>query len=107
MKFIDYDTSGKVELLRGCRVFLTDVRSDADDSENLSNLSGYEVLDANRYSLGHITEVIMNPGQLLLKVLTPIKKDLLIPLHEDLVVNIDKKGKTIIMKIPDGLTDIN
>ena len=57
--------------------------------------------------LGTVTRVIQNPGQWLLNVASPAGRNILIPLHEDFIVKIDKRKMIMVMEIPDGLTEIN
>ena len=56
---------------------------------------------------GTVTEIFENPGQWLIKIETEEGKELLIPFHEDLIIKIDRKNKTICMDLPEGLTEIN
>ncbi|HUX95891.1 MAG TPA: ribosome maturation factor RimM [Bacteroidales bacterium] len=107
LKFNDYNTEAKVTGFRGCRVYITSGDSYNDHADDFNELKGYEVMNEGDLSLGKVTEIIKNPGQLLLKIITLHKKEILIPLHEDLIINLDNKGKIIVMNIPDGLTEIN
>ena len=66
-----------------------------------------KVLTPENITLGSIQEVIPNPGQWLLSVISPSNKEILIPLHEHFIVKIEKKKKQVIMDIPEGLTEIN
>jgi 16S rRNA processing protein RimM len=107
LQFEGYDTIEKVNEFTGCRVFLTTGLPNNDVTEEIHTLTGYSVCLQNKELLGTVTEVIRNPGQFLLNIVSPGKKEILIPFHEDFLVSIDKKKKTIIMDIPDGLTEIN
>lgn len=106
-KFDDYDTAEKVKEFVGCRVFITGNPETDKKDESLSALIGYTVLSESGDHVGIINEVIPNPGQVLLELTSAKGKKLLIPLHEDLVSEINPDGKTITMVIPDGLIDIN
>jgi 16S rRNA processing protein RimM len=57
--------------------------------------------------LGEVTNIIENPGQILLILKSPEGKEILIPFHEDFIVSINKKKKLIEMDLPEGLTEIN
>jgi 16S rRNA processing protein RimM len=52
-------------------------------------------------------EVIQNPGQWLINILSPENKEILVPLHEHFILRIDTRKQTIIMDLPEGLTEIN
>jgi 16S rRNA processing protein RimM len=107
LKFDGYNSSEKVVEFVGCRVFLTTEAPARDKIENASNLVGYNVFTADKVSLGYVKDVIQNPGQWLMSVISDSKKVILIPLHEDFIVKIDNKKRLLIMDIPDGLTEIN
>jgi 16S rRNA processing protein RimM len=107
LKFDGYNSSEKVVEFVGCRVFLTAEAPVNSVVENADSLMGYNVLTTDNVSLGFVKDVIQNPGQWLLSVISDTKKVILIPLHEDFIVRIDNKKKLLIMKIPEGLTEIN
>jgi len=107
LKFKDYDSIEKVSEFTGCRVFLTTSITAENKTDNNHSLKGYKVLIHGVELLGIVTEVIQNPGQLLLNILSAGNKDILIPFHEDFIVKIDKKKKIIYMDVPEGLTEIN
>jgi 16S rRNA processing protein RimM len=107
LHFEGYDTIEKVSEFTGCRVFLTTGPADKTNIKETNTLIGYNVCLQNGELLGTVSEVIQNPGQFLLNIVSPEKKEMLIPFHEDFLVSIDKKKKIIKMVIPDGLTEIN
>lgn len=107
LKFDGYDTLRKVEEFKSSRIFLT---GDADEepSENeFSVLLGYSVINQDKKLIGTVKEVVLNPGQMLLSIESPDSRELLIPLHEDLILKIDKRKKIISMDVPEGLMEIN
>ena len=89
------------------KVFLTTGNKTEKHKDDIQNLSGYKVLLQDGNLLGVITEVISNPGQLILNVISENNRDMLIPLHEDFIVKVDKRKKILVMDIPEGLTEIN
>jgi len=106
--FEGYDTVEKISEFTGCRIFLTDEIAD-DNNKKADNqlLIGYEVFTQENKLLGPVSDIISNNGQWLLNVSSLNKKNLLIPFHEDIIISIDKKRKSIIMDIPEGLLEIN
>ena len=68
------------------------------------NLLGFNLVDDGK-NLGEILEVIEQNHQLLCR-LEINKKEVLIPLHEETLLKIDKKKKEVIVKLPDGLLEI-
>jgi 16S rRNA processing protein RimM len=64
-------------------------------------LIGYTAYDKET-ALGPISEILSHPAQILVSV-TMNGTDVLIPLVDDLVIDIDKRKKKIIFDVPDGL----
>lgn len=107
LTFEDYESSEKVSEFIGCRVFLTDGLSDGNQSDEVQSLAGFTVLLQDNKLLGSVSEVIRNPGQSLLNIISVENKEILIPFHEHFIVSIDKIRKIIVLDIPEGLTEIN
>jgi 16S rRNA processing protein RimM len=107
LRFGGYGSVDKINEFIGCRVFLTTGKTDYNQSEDIQSFLGYQVVIQDNKLLGVIREVIFNPGQWLFSIISEKNKEILIPFHEDFIVNIDKKMKTIVMDIPEGLTEIN
>jgi 16S rRNA processing protein RimM len=68
------------------------------------SLVGYRMVE-NGLELGEIQEVIEQPHQVLCKILYQ-GKEALIPVHEETLRKIDKKGKVVHVELPDGLLDV-
>jgi 16S rRNA processing protein RimM len=105
--FEGYESIEKVSEFTGSRVFLTSGKPGRAQQDDLTNLIGYAVLVKDGNFLGTINDIIQNPGQWLLNIVSPSKKEILIPLHDDFIISIDKNKKNIVMDIPDGLIEIN
>lgn len=71
-------------------------------TDNLSFLSGYRVMAGN--VIAGTIKIIESHGPQLLFVLD---NGILIPAHEDFIVEIDDKKKEVKMQLPEGLLDIN
>ena len=67
-------------------------------------LLGYTITD-NGNKLGIVEEVIEQPLQILLRI-TIEGKEVLIPMNESTIVNIDHRKKMVNLNLPDGLLDI-
>ena len=107
LRFEGYGSVDKISEFIGCRIFLTTGMTDDNQPEDIQSFLGYQVVIQDNKLLGVIRELIFNPGQMLLSILSEKNKEILIPFHEDFIVKIDKKKKTIVMDIPEGLTEIN
>ena len=68
------------------------------------NLLGYEVVEEEKL-LGKILEVIEQPHQILCRIEIN-NKEVLIPLHEETIVKIDRKNSRVIVSLPPGLLEI-
>lgn len=107
VKFEDFESTERVKEFVGCKVFLTESTDPQLPVEDPNTLINFEVLSEEDILLGVIIEIIKNPGQLLLNIRTRPGKEILLPLHEDLIREIDSKNKIIRMIIPEGISDIN
>jgi 16S rRNA processing protein RimM len=107
LSFEGYNSIEKVSEFAGCRVFLTGSANAINQNSDTQNLIGYLVFDHGNREIGSISEIIANNGQWLLNVISPDRKNILIPFHEHFILRIDKRKKIIVMDIPEGLLDIN
>jgi len=106
-KFKGYDTFEKVSEFTGCRIYLTTISEDNKTSGNTESMTGFKVISGNKSIIGTVMEIVQNPGHDLLKILSPEGKEILIPFHEDFILNTSDKKKTIMVDLPEGLTEIN
>ena len=81
----------------------TDFKKFAAKSSPLS-LLGYMIIDGDRV-LGEIQEVIEQPHQLLCRLVID-SKEVLVPLNEEFLVDINHRQKQVKVSLPDGLLDI-
>jgi 16S rRNA processing protein RimM len=107
LRFEAFGTYEKISGFAGCLVFLTSGDGKYSPSENSDSITGFKVILKDKSIIGNIEEIIHNPGQNLLKIISPEKREILIPFHEDFIVRIDNKKRIIIVEIPGGLTDLN
>ena len=103
ISFDDYLTEKSVTGFKGC-----EVRTDREDNvrSDPNSLEGYTIIDKQSGFRGVIARVIQNPGQMIAAVTSP-EGEILIPMHQDLIISVDKKRKLIEMSLPSGLTGIN
>jgi len=107
ISFIGYDTTEKVSEFKGCKVYLTSVGEEIVKSEDFSELTGYVVQSDDNVLIGYIKEIIQNPGQWLLNIISPGNKEILMPFHKDFIISVDDDKRVLVMKLPEGLTEIN
>lgn len=68
-------------------------------------LKGYIVVDSTYGEIGPIEEVIEYPMQFIARIIKG-EKEILFPLNEDLVDDVDSEAKTIRVSSPEGLLSI-
>jgi len=68
------------------------------------NLLGFEIIEEEK-PLGKILEVIEQPHQLLCRIEIN-GKEVLIPLHEETIIKLDKRKQQVIVELPPGLLEI-
>lgn len=80
-----------------------DFKKFANKSAPIS-LLGFTMINEGE-DLGEILEIIEQPHQVLCKILLD-GKEALIPIHEEFLDKIDKKGRKVFVTLPDGLLEI-
>ena len=97
VKFEDVDTLAQAEELVG-----REVRFAAEEEEEEDTLIGLRVRDSRtRRIIGEIVDSSDYGGNIVLTVETEDSGEVLLPLHEELIVNIH--GEVITLDIPEGL----
>lgn len=108
LRFDGYDTVEKIAEFTNCRVLLASgVTFSLQENEDLDLIRGFVLKQSDGTTIGTITEIIENPGQLLAVVQTKNRDEVFIPLHQDLILEIDQNKKILIMELPEGLVDMN
>lgn len=78
------------------------LEGDQEEIDDQPDLIGFVVKDQNSTTIGPILEIVDFSGNICISV----KKEsdnIYIPLHEDLILEIDRKKKVIILELPQGL----
>ena len=107
LKFEGYDSSAKVEEFKGNNLFLTTGETETEQHSEYHFLKGFSVVDQENTRIGTIVDIIANPGQMILSINSGSGREVLVPLHEDLIMKLDRRKKIISMEIPEGLLEIN
>lgn len=81
------------------------VNEDLVEENDDNQLVGYTVIDHVHGNLGPVEEVIDNKNSVLLRV-TFKGKEVLLPLVDDLITEIDDEGQTISYQAPEGLIEM-
>ncbi len=103
ISFDDYLTAESVAVLKGCELIIA---GETEEGDELQDLAGFTLTDTVSGFSGRVISVISNPGQLLAEVTSPAGV-ILVPLHPDLIISLDRRKKIIEMTLPEGLTSLN
>ena len=100
-----FDTREKAQTLvkKGVWVSQEDFRKLVAKNSPIG-LIGYKLVDDGK-DIGAIEEVIEQPHQVLLQLMIG-DKEVLVPLHEETLININHKKKEVHVVLPDGLLDV-
>ena len=105
-KFENIDTDKQVNELLSYSVF-TSKNNILEELEDTSvNYENFDVFDKQHY-LGKAWEFLNIPSNPVLTVKTESGKEILIPVNDQFVIEIDEENQRIIFDLPEGLTDIN
>lgn len=105
----DYASPDLAQRFVGCRVFLPAGGAESlplSDQLEMEDIIGFSVVDDALGEIGIIHDVFESPQQILLQILNQ-GKEMLIPLVEEFLVDLDEEKRTILFRLPDGLLDIN
>lgn len=107
VKFEDIDSIDQAQQLIGSEVFFENKYVEEGDAEevSLNYFIGFTVTDTDGTTIGTITGIDDQTENWLFRVETP-SADVLIPAHEDFIMDINHQDKTIEMDLPEGLLDL-
>jgi 16S rRNA processing protein RimM len=108
LKIEGVDSREAAQLLANQKLELRaeDVAEVADTAADpILDLVGFELYDSELGRVGVIAEVIDMPQQYL-AVVEYQQKEVLVPLHEDLIQSVDPEAGRITLQLPEGLLDL-
>ena len=76
-----------------------------DDDFYFQEIVGFEMVDVLKGEIGEISDVLEYPTQAVIQVMKD-GKEILIPIHDDIIQKVDKKAKILTVKAPEGLIDM-
>lgn len=91
----------------GKAVFLpNELMPELDDDEfYYDEIKGFKLVDEAKGEIGEISDVLEYPTQAVIQVMKD-GKEILIPIHDDIIKKVDKKAKVLTVKAPEGLIDM-
>jgi len=105
LKFRDIETKEKAEKLKDNEIYLPRTEISTSIKSGTDDLSGYQVIDVRDGVIGNSTGIIEIPGNELLKV-EYRKREILLPIQEGLILEINFKKKLIRVDLPKGFLEI-
>jgi len=106
LKFEDINTEEDAEKLVKRDVYVLKNELDLDDSFSLKDLIGFDAYDHQENFIGEIVNINTNSPQALFEISSE-NRDILIPVNEDWIIEIDEENEDIYFELPDGLLDLN
>jgi 16S rRNA processing protein RimM len=105
--FQDYTSVEKVKEFIGSSVYILSEDYIGKSGSVKEDIIGFELYNASDELIGIVTKVTENPAQWLITVVSDSGKEILIPFHEDLILDKQKGSKRITMTLPEGLRTLN
>ena len=90
------------EELVGRDIFVNDLQ-DGDENDYPDDLLGWTIFTSEGKSLGQVSDYLDIPGNPCIEVSEDGKSPVILPLHEDFVLEVDPETRTVIMELPEGL----
>ena len=105
--FDDIDHIDKAQPLLRKKIYLplTKMPDRSDEDFHYNDLKGFIVTDETIGELGEIIEVNEYPQHFVATV-SYQNKEIMFPLNEDMIIEIDEDEGTLLVDLPDGLLDI-
>lgn len=107
IRFDDTRSSAQAGFLAGCRVFCSKDfgEGNGEREEGYSDILGFKVFDREKGYAGILAEVLEYPDNPVMRI-EHENREVLIPLHDDIIERIDPVMKIIEVSAPDGLLDL-
>lgn len=111
IKFEGIDSAEKARMFTNIPVYFPKKYVDDDDDEDDDTISswnffvGFKVFDKELGSLGEI-EAVDESTMNVLFFINKDGKEIILPAHEEFIVDLNKKDRIITVELPDGLIDL-
>jgi len=103
----DVGTPEKAQELVGCDIYLPIERLAplTDRSFYFHEVIGFTAIDSNHGVIGTVAEILDRPEQEIIRIVKG-DQEILVPLADEIIVEVDRKGKIIHLDTPPGLVDL-
>ena len=110
LKLEEAHNRNDAELLRGASLWIESEKiapylTGDDDEQAWDFLMGYTLIDTDDTVIGTVSDLFYLPANPVAQVIIN-NKEVLVPLHEDLVVLLDEAQKILVLDLPEGLVDL-
>lgn len=107
IKFEDVDSESKAKSFAGLNVYVNkdQISKKKKSIDQPFELSGFSVIDEKKGFIGAVSDIADIAGNPLL-IVRQGKQDILIPWHEDIILQVNQKKKEIQIDAPEGLFDL-
>ena len=106
VKFEDVDSEEQAKKLIRKEIYADkNLKEKKNDLLSWKDLVGYFAIDNYNGDIGIITEVLEYPQQMIAKCMVD-GKEILFPLNESIVLEIEDDEKKVYVELPDGLIDL-
>ncbi|MGN1237240.1 MAG: ribosome maturation factor RimM [Bacteroidaceae bacterium] len=109
IKFENINTEEDTKILQNADVYfpLSLAEERENEIQSWKVLTGFSVADTTHGHIGTVVLVDDSSANTLLEIKTPDSKNILLPIHPDLVESFDIKQRTITLNLPEGLLILN
>lgn len=107
VRFQDVNTMEQAVVFMGKGVFLpNELLPELDDDDfYYKEIIGFTLVDEQNGEVGQISDVLEYPTQAVIQVMKD-GKEILIPIHDDIIRKVNKKAKILDINAPEGLIDM-
>jgi len=106
IKLEDVEDLNVANELVGLNLLLPSDLIESEDELLMSDLVGYTLISKNNQLIGKIIDYQEYQANSVFTVIHQSGNELMIPAVNDLIVEVDPEGKTVVAEIPDGLIDL-
>lgn len=108
VKFEDVDeiTSAKPLVGKGVYILKKALPQLSGNQFYHHEVADFKIIDASFGKVGELQQILNFPKQAIFEVLHASGKEILIPIADDIIENIDRTNKTILVACPDGLIEL-
>ncbi|MCK9480782.1 MAG: ribosome maturation factor RimM [Bacteroidia bacterium] len=105
IKLTDLNNEAEAQAICGLEIHLHKSEMDNLSEDSFNFLIGFTMFNQDNHKIGIITDLIQMHLSSLLEVRME-EKNILVPIHESLIINIDEASKSLTLTMHEGLTEL-